>query len=226
MNTFLQSLFSIQTFVSLLEYAGVLASAISGIRISTAKHFDVFGAYVVGLVTAIGGGSLRDGMLGMPMFWMRQPGYLICTFCAVLVVWAFGRKIVNENFTWFVFDTIGLAIFTVLGAQKSLSCGHTWWVAVLLGTITGAAGGVMRDVLVNDVPLIFRSELYATSSALGAGSYCVAYFLDVDLRICAVLGGVVVIAMRFISVHYHLSLPKLSNRANIKHLGHHHKHPH
>lgn len=221
MKDAIQSILSIDSFVAVLEYIGVLAGAISGIRISTAKHFDVFGAYVVGLVTAIGGGSLRDGVLDVPMFWMQQPGYLICTFCAVLVVWAFGRRIVNENFTWFVFDTIGLAIFTVIGVQKSLSCGHSWWVAVMLGTITGAAGGVMRDVLVNDVPLIFRSELYATSSAFGACCYCVAYYLDVDLRICAIIGGVLVMSMRFLSVHYHLSLPRLSSRANIKHIGGH-----
>lgn len=218
----LQSLFSVQTFVTVMEYIGVLAGAISGIRISSAKHFDVFGAYVVGLVTAIGGGSLRDAMLGAPMFWMRQPGYLVCTFCAVFLVWAFGRRIVHDNLTWFVFDTIGLALFTVLGVQKSLEMGHEWWIAVVMGMITGAAGGVLRDVLVNDVPLIFRSELYATASMLGAGAYCVAYTLDVDMRVCSALGGGVVVAVRFLAMRFRLSLPKISNRANIMHIGAHH----
>lgn len=215
-----RAVFSVQTFLSVLEYVGVLACAISGLRISTAKHFDMFGAYVVGLVTAIGGGSLRDAMLGVPMFWMRQPGYLVCTFCAVVVVWAFGRRIVNENITWFVFDTIGLALFTVLGVQKSFAIGHAWWIAVVMGMITGAAGGVMRDVLVNDVPLIFRSELYATASMLGALVYCGAHSLGFDLRICAVGGGLSVVALRILAVRYRWALPKLTGRSQVRRLAH------
>ena len=201
-----RAVFSVQTFLSVLEYVGVLACAISGLRISTAKHFDMFGAYVVGLVTAIGGGSLRDAMLGVPMFWMRQPGYLVCTFFAVVVVWAFGRRIVNENI--------------VLGVQKSFAIGHAWWIAVVMGMITGAAGGVMRDVLVNDVPLIFRSELYATASMLGALVYCGAHSLGFDLRICAVAGGAVVVATRILAVRYRWALPKLTGRSQVRRFSH------
>ena len=215
------AVFSVHSFLAVLEYVGVLACAISGLRISTAKHFDMFGAYVVGLVTAIGGGSLRDVMLGVPMFWMQQPGYLVCTFFAVVVVWAFGRRIVNENITWFVFDTIGLALFTVLGVQKSFANGHAWWIAVVMGMITGAAGGVMRDVLVNDVPLIFRSELYATASMLGALAYCGAHALGVDLRICAIGGGLVVVAMRILAQRYKWALPKLTGRSQVHRLAAH-----
>ena len=135
-------------------------------------------------------------------------------------MWAFGRRIVSENITWFVFDTIGLALFTVLGVQKSFANGHAWWIAVVMGMITGAAGGVMRDVLVNDVPLIFRSELYATASMLGALAYCGAHALGVDLRICAVGGGLVVVAMRILAQRYKWALPKLTGRSQVHRLAH------
>ena len=216
MLAYLSALFSVDTFLTVLEYVGALACAISGIRISSAKQFDLFGAYVVGLVTAIGGGTLRDIMLGVPMFWVSQPGYLINTFIALLVVWTFGRRIIKDNITWFIFDTIGLAMFSVIGVQKSLICGHSWWVAVVMGTITGAAGGVMRDVLVNTVPLIFRSELYATASACGGVASSLCLRLGCDPRLCAIIGGLTVVALRLAAIRFKIALPKMTGRAHLR----------
>ena len=147
------------TFVQVLDFIGTLAFAISGIRLASAKRFDLFGAYVVGVTTAIGGGTLRDLMLGQSPFWMTNPFYLVCSAIALLWVMAFRRMLVRQNNTWFLFDTIGLALFTVTGIEKTITAGFPFWTAIIMGTITGAGGGVFRDVFINEVPLIFRKEI-------------------------------------------------------------------
>lgn len=149
--------FGTDPFFLALEYLGTFAAAISGIRMASIKHFDWFGAYVIGFVTALGGGTIRDVMLGVRPFWMFHSGYFTCTMIAVLAVWLFGRHVIGERITWFIFDTIGLAAFTVIGIQKTelvLGSECSWWLAIVMGTITGAAGGVGRDILINVVPLV------------------------------------------------------------------------
>ena len=196
----------------LLEYVGTFAAAVSGIRLASKKHFDLFGAYVIGFVTALGGGTVRDVMLSVPPFWFAEPSYMICTFVALLAVWIFGRHIISEQITWFIFDTIGLSIFTVIGLEKALALNHPWWIALIMGTITGAAGGVMRDVLINEVPLIFRKEIYALACMVG----CIAFFLlnhfGIDRRIDAVVCVSVIFVVRAIAIRYHLGVPVLSGR--------------
>ena len=149
------------TFVQILDFIGTFAFAISGIRLASAKRFDWFGAYVVGLATAIGGGTIRDVLLDVTPGWMTDPIYLICTGLALLWVICFGRWLIRLNNTFFIFDTIGLALFTVVGVGKSIALGYPFWVAIIMGSITGAAGGVIRDVFINEIPLIFRKEIYA-----------------------------------------------------------------
>ena len=134
------------TFVQILDFIGTFAFAISGIRLASAKRFDWFGAYVVGLATAIGGGTIRDVLLDVTPGWMTDPIYLICTGLALLWVICFGRWLIRLNNTFFIFDTIGLALFTVVGVGKSIALGYPFWVAIIMGSITGAAGGVIRDV--------------------------------------------------------------------------------
>ena len=148
------------TFVQILDFIGTFAFAISGIRLASAKRFDWFGAYVVGLATAIGGGTIRDVLLDVTPAWMTNPIYLICTALALLWVIFFGRSLIRLNNTFFIFDTVGLALFTVVGVGKSLALGYPFWVAIIMGSITGAAGGVIRDVFINEIPLIFRKEIY------------------------------------------------------------------
>ena len=202
---------------------GTFAAAISGIRLASIKRFDLFGAYVIGFVTALGGGTIRDVMLSVPPFWFTEPSYMVCTFVALVTVWIFGRQVISEQITWFVFDTIGLSIFTVIGLEKALSLGHSWWVALVMGTITGAAGGVMRDVLINEVPLIFRKEIYALACMVG----CLAFFaLDafgIERRISAIFCIAVIFVVRAIAIRYHLGVPVLSGRRLF---ATHHHHPH
>ena len=155
------------TFVQVLDFIGTFAFAISGIRLASAKQFDWFGAYVVGMATAIGGGTIRDVLLDVTPGWMTDPIYLICTGLALFWVIAFGKYLIHMHNTFFLFDSIGLALFTVVGVGKSIALGYPYWVAIIMGSITGAAGGVIRDVFINEIPLIFRKEIYAMACVVG-----------------------------------------------------------
>ena len=133
------------TLVQVFDFIGTLAFAISGIRLASAKHFDLFGAYVVGVTTAIGGGTMRDVLLGQSPFWMSNSFYLICSAIALAWVIIFRKLLVRQNNTWFLFDTIGLALFTVTGVEKTITAGFPFWTAIIMGTLTGA-GGISRRV--------------------------------------------------------------------------------
>lgn len=197
------------SFMEILDFIGTFAFAISGIRLASAKHFDLFGAYVVGLVTAIGGGTLRDLMLGVTPIWMTNPMYLICTGIALVWVIIFGKRIINQQVTFFIFDTIGLALFTVVGVEKALDLNFPLWVAVIMGTITGAAGGVFRDVFINEIPLIFRKEIYALACVVGGLCYGICNHLGVDVIVNECVSGAAVFLVRILAVKYHISLPTL-----------------
>ncbi len=197
------------TFVQVLDFIGTFAFAISGIRLASAKRFDWFGAYVVGLVTAIGGGTIRDLLLDVTPAWMIDPIYLICTALALLWVIIFGRSLIRLNNTFFIFDTIGLALFTVVGAGKSLALGYPFWVAIIMGSITGAAGGVIRDVFINEIPLIFRKEIYAMACVAGGVAYWLCDIVGIESYICQLVGGTVVFLTRILAVKYHICLPIL-----------------
>ena len=197
------------SFMEVLDFIGTFAFAISGIRLASAKQFDLFGAYVVGVVTAIGGGTLRDLMLGVTPIWMINPMYLICSGIALLWVILFEKKLVRQEVTFFIFDTIGLALFTVVGVEKALGLGFPLWVAVIMGTITGAAGGVFRDVFINEIPLIFRKEIYALACIIGGLFYGLFNWLNVDLVLTQCLSGFSVFLVWILAVKYHLGLPRL-----------------
>lgn len=200
--------------VQIFDFVGTVAFAISGIRLASAKQFDWFGAYVVGVTTAIGGGTMRDLMLGVSPFWMTNPFYLACSAFALLWVVVFRKLLVRQNNTWFLFDTIGLALFTVVGIEKTLEVsamqGHPhfpFWTAVIMGTITGAGGGVIRDVFINEVPLIFRKEIYAMACVLGGLVYYLCYKLGLQMEMCAIICGLSVVLIRFAAVKFKLQLP-------------------
>ena len=198
------------TFVQILDFIGTFAFAISGIRLASAKRFDWFGAYVVGFVTAIGGGTIRDVLLGVTPGWMTDPIYLICTGLALLWVILFGKHLIHLHNTFFIFDSIGLALFTVVGVGKSIALGYPFWVAIIMGSITGAAGGVIRDVFINEIPLIFRKEIYAMACVVGGTAYWLCDLLGMQSYACQVVGGVSVFVTRILAVKYNICLPILT----------------
>jgi uncharacterized membrane protein YeiH len=195
------------TFVDIIDYAGTFAFAISGVRMAASKQFDWFGAFIVGLVTAVGGGTLRDLMLGLNPFWMTAYIYFVITALALLFVVCFHRIINKIAGTIFLFDAIGLALFTVVGFQKTIDAGFADWVAIIMGMFTGAAGGVIRDILINEVPLIFRKDIYAMACCVGGLIYSACLHFGVPVWISQMSCAVSVVVIRILAVRFHWQLP-------------------
>ena len=189
-------------FITLLDYVGTFAFAISGIRLASAKHFDWFGAYVVGFVTAVGGGTLRDLLLGLPPFWMQNVSYLVVSGFAFLFVVGLRKYVIRLNNTFFIFDAVGLGLFTVVGIQKSIAVGYPMWVGIIMGTLTGAAGGMLRDVLLNEVPLIFRKDIYAIACICGGLIYYLCMYLDLPAAPTQFIAACSVILIRILTVRH------------------------
>ncbi len=200
------------TIITIIEIAGTIAFSISGIRLAAQKSFDLFGAYVVGLVAAIGGGTIRDILLDLTPIWMEEPIYLIVTALSLVMYILLGRRIMLFEHTFLIFDTIGLALFTVLALDKSLDAGFPIWVAMIMGMITGCFGGVLRDLMVGEVPLLFRRDIYALASLLGGGVLSIFLLCGINESLCSLIGIATIITIRTIAVKYHLHLPILPNR--------------
>lgn len=196
-------------FVTICDYLGTFAFAISGIRLASAKQFDWFGAYVVGFVTAVGGGTIRDLMLNSTPFWMEQFSYLFVSGLALIFVIIFRKYVIKLNNTIFIFDAIGLGLFVVVGVEKTLSFGFPMWVAICMGTITGSAGGMMRDIFINEEPLVFRKDIYALACVFGGIVYWICLRLGVEMTVTQLLCALGVILMRVVAVKYHISVPVL-----------------
>lgn len=197
------------TFVDSIDYLGTFAFAISGLRLASEKQFDLFGAFIVGMATAVGGGTLRDLILGVSPFWMTQWIYLAIVLAAVLAFLFLHKFISRISRTIFLFDTIGLGLFTVVGFQKTMDAGFPYWACNIMGMCTGAAGGVIRDILINEVPLIFRRDIYALACMVGGVIYTCAVVMGAPLIGAQVSCALAVIVMRLCAVHYHWQLPLL-----------------
>lgn len=197
------------TFVDIIDYLGTFAFALSGIRLASEKKFDWFGAFIVGLATAVGGGTIRDLMLDKSPFWMTQWVYLAITGFA-LVLFVFLRKQINRiSNTIFLFDTIGLGLFTIVGIQRTIDAGFPLWTACAMGMLTGAAGGVLRDILINEVPLIFRRDIYALACLAGGIFYAIGHHIGLPSEACAIGCAMAVIIIRLMAVLFHWQLPIL-----------------
>ncbi len=199
-----------ETISFILEVIGTVAAAISGIRLAATKNFDWFGAYTVGLVTAIGGGTLRDVLLDIPVFWMQTWWYLGVTALSLATVIIFRSILVSKDKILFIFDSIGLALFCVIGITKTLAIDYPMWVAVVMGIITGAFGGVIRDILINEEPLVFRKDIYATACLAGSLVYWLLYINNVSVIIQQLACAATIIGIRVLTLKYNLSLPVLS----------------
>lgn len=205
-----------ETVSFILEVIGTIAAAISGIRLAATKNFDWFGAYTVGLVTAIGGGTLRDVLLDIPVFWMQTWWYLGVTALSLATVIIFKSILVSKDRILFVFDSIGLALFCVIGITKTLAINYPMWVAVVMGIITGAFGGVIRDILINEEPLVFRKDIYATACLAGSLVYWILYVNGCSVMWQQIACAVTIIGLRVLTLKYNLSLPVLSGAIKKK----------
>jgi uncharacterized membrane protein YeiH len=197
-------------FITVIDLLGTFAFAISGIRLASGKNIDWFGAYIIGLVTAIGGGTTRDLLLDVTPFWMQDAKYFITTGVALLAALLFKEKLFKWGNTLFLFDAIGLGLFTIIGIVKSLEAGFPFWVCIIMGTITGSVGGVLRDVIINEIPLLFRKDLYATACLAGGFVYFACYQFKILMPVSELIAALTVIVIRILAVKFHLRLPILN----------------
>ncbi|MBM9578517.1 trimeric intracellular cation channel family protein [Leptospira sp. 201903070] len=195
-----------------IELIGVGFFAISGALAAAEKkshHNDIFSAFFTGFITAIGGGTLRDITLGnYPVAWVRDENVLWAIFSGFVLTIFFARYWVRFRREIFLFDSIGIGIYTVIGTKISLSAGVNPFGSVILGMVTAIFGGVIRDTLINEVPLIFRKEIYATACLAGATLYVAFNYLNIDGDWNTGLSVLLVVLIRVIAVRYNLSLPK------------------
>ena len=203
--------------IHLLDLAGTAVFAVSGALAGGRRRLDLFGVVVLALVTAIGGGTVRDLVLGFkPVFWVGDPMYLYIGIAAAIVAFFYARFAPEFGKALVICDAFGLAIFTVVGAQKALAAGYGGLIVVLMGMTTGVAGGIMRDVLCAEVPLILRKEIYATASLAGGLAFVALLGLRAPEEVAIVAAVVIVLAMRLAAIRWGLALPVLGARDTDK----------
>jgi|TARA_R110000737_G_scaffold85300_2_gene117807 uncharacterized membrane protein YeiH len=194
-------------YIAILDGIGIFVFAISGVLTAIDKGFDVVGASIIGMVTALGGGTLRDVMIGeTPVAWMQNQSYLIIIFFAILSSYLFKNRIMKLKKSMFVFDTIGIGLFTVLGLEKTLYIGLDVPVALLMGIVTAVFGGVLRDVLCAEIPLIFRKEIYASACLAGGLVFLLLTKLTDNLAISMAASMLTVFIIRYFSIKRKWSL--------------------
>ena len=198
----------------IIEIVGTIAFAISGVRLAGRRNYDIFGGCVLAWVTAVGGGTLRDTMLGQTPFWMTSPIYITCTFLALILVQIFANLMDKMNTAWIFFDTLGLALFTIAGLQKTLALGQPMWVAIMMGCITGVAGGVIRDILASIKPVIFQKDIYAMSSILGGCVYALLLSWNIDPWAISAITFFFIVIVRLVGLRLNIELPKIKIDAN------------
>lgn len=203
------AMMDINNMIEIIDAIGAFVFAISGIRMAANKGFDLFGAFVVGFATAIGGGTLRDLLLGVTPVWMTNSIYVTMTILALVFVVVFRKRLIHMNVTFFIFDTFGLALYTVVGIEKTLAYDFSWWVPIAMGTMSGAAGGIIRDMLLAQVPLIFKKEIYATACILGGLVFFIFDAITGNQLLSVLSCSGVVVASRVLAVRYGISIPKL-----------------
>lgn len=196
------------TFLYPLELLGTFFFAISGALAVKDHHDDLFGAGFLGFVTAIGGGTLRDMMLGSyPLVWIGNIQFLYAIFVGVLAAYFFFKSLVRLKRTFLIFDTLGISFFTILGVEKALSLGVKPEIAAIMGMFSAVMGGVIRDTLTNETPVLFRKEIYATACLGGAILYLLLFRIGVDRDINMVVSILLIIVIRLLAVKYKLTLP-------------------
>ena len=198
--------------IYILDLIGTFVFAISGAICAAQKKLDLFGVIIIAFVTAVGGGMIRDVLMNShPMCWMNDTNYVWVILLAVFVTFLFKNEIGKLSKTMFLFDTMGLGVFTLLGVQKANLLGFDPVICVIMGTISSVMGGVTRDVLTNRNPIIFQKEIYASACMLGGISFLVLNHFNINEHINFAITLLVVIVIRLMAVKFKLRLPVIKD---------------
>jgi len=198
--------------IYILDIIGTFAFAISGALVASREKYDLFGVIIIAFATAVGGGMIRDVLIDAhPINWIGDLNYIWTILAAVVFTFLFKSKIAPLSKTMFLFDTIGIGVFTLLGVKKGLSYDLHPFIAVVMGMVSAVMGGVIRDVLTNQVPLIFKKEIYASACLAGGLVYLTCIYFEAPYLIPFFSTILTVIIIRLIAVKYHLQLPKIKD---------------
>jgi len=198
--------------IYVVSMSAVAVSAITGVLEAGRKPMDLFGVVLVALTSALGGGTIRDLLLERPVFWVADQTYLVAAIAAGVATFVLVRLARLPANLFLVPDALGLALFTVVGTQVALTLGAPWFVATFLGVVTGVFGGVLRDILCNEVPLVFSGELYATASWAGAMVFVALLHAGLAGSIASLLAMASIFLTRIAAIHWHLTLPSFTAR--------------
>lgn len=199
-------------FLFIIDILGTISFAVSGAFLAMEKKLDPFGVLVLSFVTAIGGGTLRDIMIGnLPVSWLTNATATIVIFCAAIVTMLFGHYLKHLTTTLFLFDALGLGLFTLIGIEFGIDKHFSIGVCIALGTITACFGGVVRDVLLNNIPLLFRKEIYAMACIVGGFLYFLLKKLHIDADVSKILCILIIFIIRVLAVRFKISLPQFYN---------------
>ncbi len=200
-------------FYLTIDILGTIAFAISGVLVAMEKKLDLFGLFIIAFVTAVGGGTLRDMLIGnTPVAWMLAPIYTYTILGAVVFAIALRERLKYLRRSLFLFDTIGIGLYTLVGIEKGLQAELMPLMCIALGTITACFGGVIRDILCNEIPVIFRKEIYATACILGGASFFLLTRLPIVDEYAYVASIAVVIGIRLLAVRFKIALPSVYSR--------------
>jgi uncharacterized membrane protein YeiH len=198
------------TLIYLLDLCAVAVCAITATLEARRRELDLFGVVVIAVIAGIGGGTLRDILLGrLPVYWIHDPVYVVVGMTAGTLTFFLDRRLKLPKNFFLIPDAIGLALFTVIGTSIALKLDAPWLIAGLMGVITGVFGGVIRDILCNEIPLIFRTDIYATASLAGAMLLIALDQFSIDHSLALLLSMTCIVAIRLAAMHWHIHLPRL-----------------
>ncbi|MDX5151005.1 MAG: trimeric intracellular cation channel family protein [Acidiferrobacterales bacterium] len=195
------------TTTLILTQAAVAVSAASGVLEAGKKRFDLFGMLLIAFAAALGGGSIRDVLLDRPVFWVNNQDFLFIALGAGLVTFFLARWTRVSRQAFLLPDAAGLVMFTIVGTNVSLSLSAPWFVASFMGVITGVMGGVLRDILCNEEPIVFQGTLYATIAWVGALVFIALLHFGVEANLAAILTGIGMFASRLAAIRWNINLP-------------------
>jgi len=204
-----------ESYIHIVEILGTFSFAVSGTSVAMKKKLDIFGILIISFVTSIGGGTLRDIMIGnTPVAWLRDATTINVILVSTIGTVLFGKFISKLNVSLFLFDSLGLGLFTFIGIQKGMDMHFSNGVCVAIGMLSGCFGGVIRDTLLNEIPLVFRKEIYASTCILGGAVYFLLHALKVDNQLSQMIGIATIVLLRIIVVRFNLSLPSMYKASN------------
>lgn len=201
----------IELTLSILDHIGVLFFAISGMLTAAQRNLDFLGGFIIAFITALGGGTVRDLLLNVDVEWMSSLSHLLTVLVGGAIGLFFRKRLKHLRKTFFFFDTMGISLFTVLGVQKGLAYDQIPLTSMFLGMISATFGGVIRDVLCNEIPLIFRKEIYAIPCLTGAGIYLLgSYFELLNPMLTLLISSSIIFTFRSLAVYFKWKIPLIS----------------